>query len=182
MYLRAAEGKSVHVKDVQAGGTNFYVDFQPIEDGKRYELNISTNPSLKPGEHTQTLKIITDDKAQPEMDIPLEVKILPLVFVSPGAIILPKMPMEGENNVGNLPSIHVRRLRETGLKIKSVTSTLPFIKWNVVTEKDGESYKIDLSIDKAMIKSRGNFDGKLVIETNDPEMPQAEVSIKGVFE
>ncbi|MCI0485091.1 MAG: hypothetical protein L0229_00545, partial [Blastocatellia bacterium] len=103
MYLRAREDGPVRIKKAIVAGNEFTAEVLTIEEGKRYELTISTNPALKPGTYLQTLRLVTDDGKVPEMEIPLELKVIPQVFISPNAILLPKMPIAGEANVGNLP-------------------------------------------------------------------------------
>ena len=181
MYLRARENGPVRVKKVVVDGTEFTADLLAIEEGKRYELTISTNPALKPGTYYQTLRLLTDDGKVPEMEIPLELKVIPLVFISPNAILLPRMPIAGEANVGNLPFIYVRKIRDGGLEIKKVSSTLPFLKPQISTEAEGQAYKITLTVDKSKIKSPGEFKGTIRVETNDPETPSTEIPIQGVF-
>ena len=80
----------------------------------------------------------------------------------------------------NWPMIYVRRLREPGLKIKSYTSTLPFLKLELLTESENQVYKIKLTVDSSKIKP-GEFKGKVRIETNDPDVPFLEVPVQGAF-
>ena len=181
MYLRAREDGSVRVKKAVVAGNEFTAEVLAIEEGKRYELTISTNPALKPGTYYQTLHLLTDDSKVPEMEIPLELKVVPLVFISPANILLPRMPVAGENNIGTLPFIYVRKIRDGGLEVKKVSSTLPFIKPEVSIEAEGQAYKITLKVDKSKITSPGEFKGMIRVETNDPETPAAEIPIKGVF-
>lgn len=174
--------KPVRIKRVVPGGTDFTATLQTIQEGKRYELSVATNSALKPGQYKQTVRLLTDSKATPEMHIELAVTVYPRVFVTPSSVVVPALPATGVDVAAvRLPSIYVRKLREGGLKLNNVVSSLPFIKVNVRTETEGQVYVIELVVDKAKITGAGEYRGKIRIETNDAESPVFEVSVYGSF-
>ncbi|MEK6300452.1 MAG: DUF1573 domain-containing protein [Acidobacteriota bacterium] len=179
-YLVNTQTNPVHAKTVVAGGTDFKATLEPIQDGRRYEVKVTTNPALKPGHYTQTIRITTDNPAAPETSIDVDLTVYPHVFVSPTSIIMPRLPSTSDLSAINWPVIFVRKLREGGLKIKSFSSTLPFLKLDLLTETEGQVYKIRLTLDATKIKP-GEFKGKVRIETNDPEGSVFEVPIQGSF-
>jgi hypothetical protein len=181
MSLLNSEDKPVHIKKVSAGGTSFNVNLQTIEDGKRYELAIATNPALKPGHYEQTVQVATDSAQSPEAILMLEVTVYARVFVRPAAINVQPLSLDSDISEVNLPLIYVQKLREGGLKINSITSTLPFIKLAVETQKEGESYSIKIRFDKSLIPGAGRFSGKIRIETNDSDVSTVEVPIQVAF-
>jgi hypothetical protein len=181
LYLYNREATPIHIKKIDAGGTAFTASVQTIEDGKRYDLAVATNPSLKPGTHSQIVRVSTDSATSPEVAISLEVTIFPQIFATPNSIILPKFPISADPSTLNLPPIYVRKVRDTGLMIKRVTSTLPFLKLDVTTEKEGQFYTIRVTIDKDKIPGPGEFKGAIKIETNNAETPFLEVPIQGAF-
>jgi hypothetical protein len=180
MYLYNNTATPVHIKSIAPGGSDFTATIQPIQDGKRYQLTLTTNPALKPGHYVQTLKVLTDSPAQPEVLIELDLTVYAKVFASPTSIIMPTLPAAADLSAINWPMIYVRKLRAEGLKIKGYSSTLPFIKLELLTETEGQVYKIRLTLDSSKIKA-GEFKGKVRIETNDPEAPVLEVPIQGSF-
>jgi hypothetical protein len=180
LYLYNPDAKPVHIKEVVPGGTDFTATLQTIQDGKRYELQVATNPALKPGQYRQAVRIITDNPKQPEMTVELEATIFPRVFAMPTSILMPTLPASSDLSAINWPMIYVRKVREGGLKINSYSSTLPFLKLELATEKEGEIYVIKLKLDQSKIKV-GEYKGKVHIETNDPETPVLEIPIKATF-
>lgn len=180
MYLVNNEADPIHIKKIEAGGTDFSARIQPIQEGKRFELSLSTNPDLKPGEYHQTLRVLTDSKTMPELPIKLDVTVFPRVFASPTAIIMPVLSVAADLASINWPMINVRKVQAGGLKIKSYSSTLPFIKLDLLTAKEGEVYQIRITIDNAKVKP-GEFKGTVHIETNDANVPVIDVPIKGAF-
>jgi hypothetical protein len=180
-YLINNQKDPVHAKKVISSGLDFNATLLTIQDGRRYEVKVESNPNLKPGRYTQTLRITTDSPTAPETTIDLELTVYPRVFVSPSSIIMPRL-QSGATDLSliNWPSIYVRKIREAGLKIKSFSSTLPFLKLELVTETEGQVYKIQLKLDTTKIKP-GAFKGTVRIETNDPEASVLEVPIQGSF-
>lgn len=180
LYLINNDPKPIHVKKIEAGGTDFTARLQPIQDGRRYEIVVSTNPALKPGQYHQKLRILTDSATMPEVPVQLDLTVFPRVFAMPTSIIMPTLPINADLSAINWPMINVRKVQATGLKIKSYTTTLPFLKLDLLTEKEGEFYQIRLTIDSSKIKP-GDFKGKVRIETNDLSVPLIEVPIQGSF-
>ena len=179
-YLYNPQSTPFHVKSVIPGGPNFTAALQTVQDGKRYELKVVSNSALKPGHYAQTLKIVTDSPLQPEINISLDLTVIPKVFASPQTITMPTLPAASDLSAITWPSIYVRKMREQGLQIKGYTSTLPFIKLKLVTETEGQVYKITLALDNSKIKP-GQFKGQIRVETNDPDVPVIEIPVQASF-
>lgn len=181
LYLYNNQAEPIHIKHVVPGSSDFTATLQTIQDGKRYQLDVASNPALKPGHYTRTLKVATDSTVQPEVSIEIDLTVYPKVFASPTSIIMPPLPAAAPDlSTINWPMIYVRKIREQGLKIKSYSSTVPFIKLELLTETEGQVYKIRLTLDQSKIKP-GGFSGKIHIETNDADVPVIDVPIKGTF-
>ena len=179
-YLYNPSPTPIHLKKVVPGGSDFTSTLETLQDGKRYQLMVASNPALKPGHYLQTVKIETDSQAQPQVVIELDVTVYPKVFVSPPLITMPPLQVGSEVSAITWPMIYVRKVREQGLKIKSYSSTLPFIKLELTTETEGQVYSLRLTLDTTKIKP-GAFNGKVHIETNDLDVPVIEVPIQGSF-
>lgn len=175
------EAQPVRITKVEAGGTDFKVQLTPIEDGRRYELHIATNPQLKPGQYKQSVKLQTDSSSTPEISLHLEATVFAKVLASPTAISLPKIQLVSDVASISLPVIYVRKVRELGLNIKEVRSTLPFLKLEVKTEIEGQFYTIKLSLDPSKIKGPGDYKGEVIVDTNDVEVPQLKVPVNLSF-
>jgi hypothetical protein len=180
LYLYNPQGAPIHPKGIIPGGDNFTATIQPVQDGKRYQLNVTSNPALKPGHYLQTLKVVTDSTIQPQVAIELDLTVYPKVFASPNSIIMPPLPVTSDVSVITWPTIYIRKVREQGLKIKSYSTTLPFLKLELMTETEGQVYKIQLTLDMTKIKP-GEFRGKVRVETNDPDVPLLEVPLQVTF-
>jgi hypothetical protein len=180
LYIINPQPTPVHIKSVIPGGTVFAATLSPIQEGKRYELRVASNPTLKAGHYVQVVKVLTDSTVQPEVKIELDLTVYPKVLVSPASIIMPPLSVASDLSAINWPTVFVRKIREHGFQIKSYTSTLPFLKLELMTETEGQVYKIRLSLDSTKIKP-GEFRGKITIKTNDPDIPVVEVPVQGSF-
>jgi hypothetical protein len=180
-YLYNQEKDPVRIKQVEAGGSSFKVTLTPIEDGKRYEVSVSTEPTLKPGQYSQTTRIVTDHATKPDVILHLDVTVFAKVFATPNSIILPSLPINGDLASINLPMIYVRKIREAGLQLKSVNSTLPFIKLEVKTEVEGQFYTLRITFDKSKITEAGSYKGEIEVDTNDAEVPVIKIPVQGSF-
>jgi hypothetical protein len=175
------ETAPVRITKVEAGGSDFNVSLTPIEDGKRYELFVSTNPALKPGQYKQDVKLTTDDKTTQEIKLHLEATVFAKVLASPSFISMPKLDMVSDIASINMPAIYIRKVRELGLNLKDVRSSLPFLKLEVKTEIEGQFYIIKLSLDPSKIEKPGDYKGEVIVDTNDAEVPQLKIPINISF-
>jgi hypothetical protein len=171
----------VRIKSINAGGEAFTARLQPIEEGKRYELQLATDANLKAGKYQQTLKVLTDSSETPELSIALEVNVYPQVIATPTAIMLPNLPFEIDPATVKLPEIYIRKIRDGGLKIKTVHSSLPFLRVSLIAEEEGKTYKVQLAFDKARMIQKGAFKGIIRIETNDLDSSVIEIPLQGAF-
>jgi hypothetical protein len=179
--LSVVDQKSAHVTKVNKGGSDFEVTLRTVEDGKQYALAVTSNPALKPGRHTQSIEVSTDDPGMPRIPIDLEVDVYPLVIATPQAIMLPKLALQSDTSRVVIPIIYVRKIRGGGLEVKRATSSLPFLKVEIQTERAGEAYTLRTTIDQSAKPTAGDFQGKITIETNDPDVPVLEVMVHGGF-
>jgi hypothetical protein len=169
-----------HITKVVAGGASFGATLFTIEDGKKYQLSLASNPDLQAGKYTQTAIVYTDSKEAPEIPIELEVTVMPHVIAVPATVTLPRMQLESDLSKIFIPVITVRKVRESGLKVKDVSVDLPFLKVEIVPSA-ADVYQIHITLDKTKISAPGEFNGKIRIETNDSETPLIIVPVNCRF-
>jgi hypothetical protein len=126
------------------------------------------------------VKVVTDSTVQPEVKIELDLTVYPKVLASPASIIMPQLSITNDLVAVTWPTVFVRKLRDHGFQIKSYTSTLPFLKLELVTETEGQSYRIRLLLDTTKVKP-GAFKGFINIKTNDSDVPFVEVPVQVSF-
>ena len=171
----------VNIKKMVPGGDHFLVRLDTIEKGKRYQLSLQTNPNEKAGKHQQLLQLLTDSKEFPKIEIPLEVTVYPWVIATPSTIALPRFFLKDDRPVA-VQTIYVRKIKDGGLKINKVSSSLPFVTVDVTAQAEGSIYAVAVKFDKTKLTGPGDFKGTIRIETNDVEVPLIEIPIQGTVD
>ena len=166
----------INISKIDPNGTNFDVSLQTLEEGKRYSASFISSATLPPGIHKQTLKLITDSKETPELELRVEVVIAPAVTVSPASLTFNNLPVSSVESESQLVSkfLWVRSGRGGGLEIKSITSDLPFIKVKIESAEGGS---ITLRVGFSEKPPVGTHTGKIVIETNNPDVKTLEAPV-----
>jgi hypothetical protein len=177
LYVVNREAAPVHVKSLDAGGKDFTATLVPIQDGRRYEIQVHSAATLKPGTYHQTLKVMTDNAASPVIPVQLHITVYPRIVVSPTSIIMPQLPINVELTAITWPMITITKVQASGLEIKRVSSSLAFLDLTTETQRAGQSYRVQIKINAAKVKA-GDFKGTIRIETNDADMPVIEVPVQ----
>jgi len=180
LYVVNNEATPAHVKSIDAGGTNFTATLTPIQDGRRYEIAVQSAANLKPGTYNQTLRVLTDNAATPEIPVQLTITVYPRIFASPTAIIMPVLPLNTELSAIAWPSITVRKVQANGLEIKRVSTSLTFLDLTTEIQKAGEIYQIHIKINNSKARA-GEFKGTIRIDTNDADLPVIEIPVQVSF-
>ncbi len=168
----------VRITKLDPNGSAFAATLQILEEGKRYTVNFVSSTKLPIGSHKQIVKLATDSKELPEIELQLEAIVIPAVTVNPTSLTFDNLPVSDPEMEISLVSkfLWVRVGRGAGLEIKSVTSDLPFVK--VKTEMmDGGGASITLRVGFSEKPPKGTHTGKIKIETNNADMKALEVPI-----
>jgi hypothetical protein len=130
------------------------------------------------GGHVQTVKLATDSKETPEIELRLEAIVIPAVTVSPSSLVFESVPVSDPEMEISLVSkfLWIRLGRGGGLEIKSISSDLPFVK---VKEEvmDGNASSITLRVGFSEKPPKGTHRGVIRIETNNADVKTLEVPI-----
>src|SRR5581483_10267969 len=177
LYVVNRETPPVHVKSIDAGGKDFTATLVPVQDGRRYEIQVQSAAGLKPGSYHQTLKVMTDSAASPVIPVQLNITVYPRINVTPTAIIMPQLPLNSELTAITWPTITVTKVQATGLEIKRVSSSLAFLDLTTEPQRAGQIYQVHIKINPNKVKA-GDFKGTIRIETNDADMPVVEVPVQ----
>jgi hypothetical protein len=147
-----------------------------------YWLDVETEPMNEPGSHTRNIELKTADINQPPLIVKLTINIAAEnLIATPTSLDLGELELSGlKSGAQKTARLGVRKLIGV-FSIKSVSSTLPFLKFDRQTIVEGSNYLIKVSINLASLPKPGPYSGVLRIETDDPQTPRVEVPIKAVF-
>lgn len=170
----------VNITNVIPGGEAFSVKLETLEAGKRYVLNIKSDPNLAIGDHKQVVKLVVEGGQPAELSINLDLGIAPPVFTNPKEV---KFGMLAVSQAGyDISSvakfIWLRQSRGGGLQIKKMSATLPFIKVTMEAEENpGATFRLRIGFDPNVKVKPGLHEGVVKIETNNPFMPVVEIPV-----
>lgn len=168
----------VKISKMIPGGEAFKIDFQTLEEGKRYSINFVSSTELPLGTHKQVVKFLTDSKEMPELAVELEAIVFPAVTVNPTNLVFENVPVsDPDAEIAYVSKFVWLRLgRGSGLEIKSMTSDLPFIKIKVESnEPSGQAVVLRVGFSEKPPK--GKYTGKLRFETNNSDVKFIEMPI-----
>jgi hypothetical protein len=169
---------SIRITNVNPQGESFSVNLTTLVEGRRYALNFGSTANLPLGSHKQTVKLATDSKEMPELEIHLEAIVIRAVSVNPSSLTFENVPLsDPEAEIPVVSKLLWLRLeRGVGLEIKEVSSDLPFVK--VKKESTlGAGQMILLRVGFSEKPPKGTHLGKIKIETNHPHAKVIEVPI-----
>ncbi len=168
------------ITKVIPGGEAFTVTLNTLEEGKRYVLNIKSDPNLAIGDHRQVVKLVIEGGQPAELPISLDLGISPPVYSNPKEIKFGVLPVSqaGYDLSSAAKFFWLRQPRGGGLQIKNMTATLPFIKVTMEAEElAGGTFRVKVSFDKDAKIKPGLHEGVIKVETNNPFMPVVEIPV-----
>lgn len=161
--------KLIEAKVVPPDG--FRAELTPREDGKSWDLAVSTVPPLKEGMNQATVEITTDSKEEPVLRLPIYVQVPPRIEVLPMSVQLPDVTTRQQ-----IRTVTLRNNTKKPLEVTDVAVSDPAIKTELKKSQDGTLYTIVLTVPEgAKIPEQG---ANLTIQTTDEISPKFVVPIQ----
>lgn len=148
-------------------------------NGEGYLLDMTIEPSNDLTQRIMPVALQVNDGALPELALQLTVNVQAENLVAtPSQLDLGEVSLVDLRNGAAAGSrMGIRKIVGT-FHIKSLTSTLGFLKLEPRTIIEGSNYVIRVSLDQTRLPKAGTYTGALKIETDDPLKPQVEVPVK----
>jgi hypothetical protein len=141
-----------------------------------YWLDIPIDAAAGSGSRKATINVDAGQGRSLEMHVRLMVNVL-----AENLVVTPKSIDFGEVTLANARSsmkrVGVRKIVGT-FHVKSVSSTLPFLKLEQITIIENSNYLLRITIDPAKPLKPGDYDGVLQIETDGGNRLEVPVKIK----
>lgn len=152
----------------------FTVTLEPAA-GNRYVVRAVSPANLPVGRYQDSIKLFTDSKETPQIDVQLDANIVLPLRVSPKSIVFERVAaVEGEAPRGS-KFVWVMQSGGPALEIKGIKSTLPFL--TAERAENGSASSIILRVFFTAIPPKGNHTGKITVLTNIPAQPQFEIDV-----
>jgi hypothetical protein len=141
-----------------------------------YWLDIPIGPANETSTQVVPLVVELSDGRSREIRVRLVVNVpAENLVVTPKEIDFGQVTLE--NLRGTLKRVGVRKIAGS-LHIKTLTTTLPFLKLEQATMVEGSNYLIRITIDPTKPLKPGAYDGILVIETDEGQRVEVPVKLK----
>jgi hypothetical protein len=145
-------------------------------DGEGYWLDIPIEPAKDT--NSQTVPLIVEPKEGPAREILVQLSVnVPSenVAATPQQIDFGEMALLSLSN----PMKRLGIRKQIGsFHIKKLASTLPFLKLEQATMVEGSNYMIKITIDRTTPLKAGEYQGNVIIETDDTHAVRVEVPVK----
>lgn len=133
-------------------------------------VKVTTVPPFELGETTATIRIETNCKQQPVVEVPVKLYLPPRVEVKPATLTL------GPDRAIQRLSATITNYGEASLNILSVKTSRPEIRTQFFPEPDGMSYQLQVTLPGTL--PIGPAGEKVVIRTDDSEFGEIVIPIK----
>ena len=130
------------------------------------------------GSFTRSAQLVIDagENRTREVGVYLSVNIpAENLLVTPSELDFGELPLSGASRA--IQRVGIRKIVGS-FQIKSLSSTLSFLKLESTTIVEGSNYRIRISIDPAKPLKAGDYSGNLIIETNDNKRVQVPIKLK----
>jgi uncharacterized protein DUF1573 len=174
-----AQDKPLKIRQVTSNNPVFQARLEPLQEGTRYKLVVGPDPNAAAGKYEGQVVVTTDSPEYPSLVIELRALIRDVVSASPSPVDFSQILLKDVNQKPfGQKIVVVKKYQGKDFQISRAMTDVPYIDVEVVPEKPGESFFVNLNIVQSRAR-KGDIQGTLTIETNDPAFPQLKVPITG---
>lgn len=165
-----------HVTKAVSGGGKFTVSLEPAADGSRYVVRAISGNNLPVGRHQESIKLATDSKETPEIEVQLDAFVTLPLRVSPKSVAFDRVTSSEEGQPPRASKfVWIMQSGGPALEIKGIQSSLPFL--TAERNENGTEGTVVMRILFTGIPPKGSHTGKIVVLTNLPSQPQVEIEV-----
>jgi hypothetical protein len=147
-----------------------------------YWLDIETAPLAEPGVRQVKIDLQSLSPRVEELSISLTLRVLDDTIIFTPAVV-----NCGVVSLADWTKMVLRvgraGIRKTAgaFQVKAVSSTLDFLKPEVQTIVEGSNYLLTINTVTGKLPKAGAYEGKVIVETDDPQKPRVEIPVKIVL-
>jgi len=173
------EPQPLKISSVTSSNPVFRAATQTLEEGRRYKVTISLDPSVPVGKHDGRITLATDNPKYPAIPLQAFAKVRNIVATDPSKVDYGLTAFAGIKRASiRSREVLVSKAGSKDFVVKRATVDVPFLEVEVEPHKRGESAIVTVRIDPKRAK-KGEFKGTLLIETNDANFPLLRLPITG---
>jgi hypothetical protein len=163
-------------------GEHFLAEVATVESGRVYRLDVTVPPETPVGRYREGVFLQTDDPVYSRLGVAVNVLVKADLHVSPevvdlGAIDLARLRHD-PSLLGLLESFAMLKRRQGTFALTSVETDVPFLRVTPDPAGPSQIFRLDL-VPALKGMERGNIDGSIRIQTDDPEYPEIVIPVRG---
>jgi len=163
-------------------GTDSAFKLRRERDGQVYWLDIDVGPMKEAGTQDNLIVLKPGNEASPELVVRVTAQVpADNITLSAKAVSMKLSLSDLKSGLPRPARVGIRKLIGQ-LQIKSVSSTLPFLKFDVQTIVPGSNYLLRVLIDPNKPPTPKTYTGVIIVETDDPQKPKLEIPCTVVLE
>lgn len=176
----------IKITRVEQKSERFETQLQTIEAGQKYRLVVRVNPRAVPGRTMEKVTLFTDCSKRPELSIGVNIFVKQDVYVFPdrvdfGKVSLTEIEKKPENLNLLIQTLQVKRREGKGQDFQAkLEYDIPQITVKKTPESGSETYRLDVALVPEKLKP-GKIDSYITVHTNDKEVPELKIPVKGEF-
>ncbi len=175
--------RPLEIKQLNYQSDRFQASLQTITEGKEYRLSVAVNPEGAPGRTMEQVTFRTNLEKLPEFKVGVNIFIKNDVYNFPDQVDFGTLGLEKIKKTPQLSYlltqtvlVKSREGKNKDFQIK-LDHELPFLSISK-THSNSETYRLDVSIDLNKLKP-GKIDSFITVHTNDKEVPELKIPVKG---
>ena len=172
----------LEILDIGNPSERFTARVETLEEGRRFRVVVTLKGKGQAGKRQEILELRTNLADAPILRIPVNTRVRERVYTFPESVFMGRYPLSEIQSDQALARSRVQilmvyRKETTGFEIK-VSSDISFLTIESEQGPKGDRWKntIYYDVEKA---TAGKVQGKIFIETNDPDIPKLEVPVWG---
>lgn len=175
----------LEIRQVDPGSARYTTELETLEPGKRYRLTLTLKGEGPGGKQQDFITVVTSSATQPFLRIQANTYIKERVYTFPDALDFGTIqPYALKSKPNMIPFLHqtlmVYQVGGKDFQV-SVSTDIPFLQLAPAASSMGDRYQIAVRVVPEKLQ-RGNYNGHILIVTNDSEFPRLEVPVRAVVD
>jgi hypothetical protein len=176
--------KPFQITKIESLSNRFNYKLKTVKEGQEYQFLVKVNPKASLGRTMEKATLFTNNEKIPQFDIGVNIFVKDDVYNFPddinfGTIDLEKLKKNPQLLDLLIQTILVKRREGKGSDFQiKLEHNIPFIDIKKDPESGSETYRLDVSLvlDKM---TKGKIDTFIKVITNDKEVPELKIPVKG---
>jgi len=183
LTLRSHHSRPVALRLEPDAGAHYVADLVAVEPGKSWRLMVASAPETAPGQYEEMLTLESDDLAVGRGRLAVHMVVNPELSANRDTIDFGEIALSSlrqrRSALRALDQFVTLTKREGAFRLREVRTDVAALAVRATpTAGESTSFRIDAGLHPNRLEA-GPIDGTIWIETDDPEVPQLAIRVRG---